>query len=94
MIEIEKKSISVSEFKAHCTEELRKVETGKAELQITRHGKVIARVTPPLREDAGAIRDLIGSAAGMMIIADGAALDEPTWTPEQWGAFPDDKRKL
>ena len=41
------KQISVSEFKAHCAEELRAVEIEDHALQITRHGKIIAVVENP-----------------------------------------------
>jgi antitoxin (DNA-binding transcriptional repressor) of toxin-antitoxin stability system len=41
------KQISISEFKAHCAEEIRAVEKGELELKITRHGKVIAIARAP-----------------------------------------------
>ena len=40
-------TISISEFKATRSELLRAVEERGLTLQITRHGKVVATVTPP-----------------------------------------------
>lgn len=41
------KQISVSEFKAHCTEEIRAVEKGDLLIELTRHGKKVAVVKSP-----------------------------------------------
>jgi len=41
--------ISVTEFRAHCLELIRQVEVGGEEVQIRRHGKLVARLTPPSR---------------------------------------------
>ena len=38
------KQLSVSEFKAHCTEEIRAVENGDTVIELTRHGKKVAVV--------------------------------------------------
>ena len=37
---------SVTEFKAHCLDIIRQVEAGKATVDLTRHGKVVARLVP------------------------------------------------
>ncbi len=39
--------ISVTEFRAHCLALIRKVESGGEAVLITRHGKPVARLTPP-----------------------------------------------
>lgn len=39
--------ISVTEFKAHCLDLIRQVEKGGAAITIKRHGKAVARLTPP-----------------------------------------------
>ena len=41
------RTISVTDFKAHCTEQLRTVEKDGVSLAVTRHGKVIALVRQP-----------------------------------------------
>jgi len=41
--------ISVTEFKAHCLDLIRRMEKGGAPITIKRHGKVVARLTPPAR---------------------------------------------
>jgi prevent-host-death family protein len=38
--------ISVTRFRAHCLELIRQVERGGEEVEITRHGKTVARLTP------------------------------------------------
>lgn len=39
-------AVSVSEFKAHCLDFINKVEEGGSSLNLTRHGKVVARLIP------------------------------------------------
>lgn len=39
--------ISVTEFRAHCLELIRQVEAGGEPVDIKRHGKMVARLTPP-----------------------------------------------
>lgn len=40
-------AISVTEFKAHCLDLIRQVEEGGGSLELTRQGRVVARVVPP-----------------------------------------------
>ena len=39
--------ISVTRFRAQCLEWIRQVESGGEVVEITRHGKPVARLTPP-----------------------------------------------
>lgn len=39
-------AVSVTEFKAHCLDMIRQVETAGAAVDLTRHGKVVARLVP------------------------------------------------
>jgi prevent-host-death family protein len=38
--------VSVTEFKAHCLDVIRQVERGAACVELTRRGKVVARLVP------------------------------------------------
>lgn len=40
------KAISVTEFKAHCLDVIRKVEQGGDAVELTRRGRVVARLVP------------------------------------------------
>ena len=40
-------TISVTAFKANCLELLRQLEGESAPIEITRHGKIVARLVPP-----------------------------------------------
>ena len=40
--------ISVTQFRAQCLELIRQVEAGGEEIRIRRHGRVVARLSPPL----------------------------------------------
>ena len=85
------KQISVSEFKAHCAEELRSVESGDTQLEITRHGKIIAIVEHPqaaTSEEAPTIAEMMGSLRGSVTFADDDAPDEPSFAPEDWEDHP------
>lgn len=39
-------AVSVSEFKSHCLDVIRRVEQGGAAVDLTRRGKVVARLVP------------------------------------------------
>ena len=78
------KTISVTEFKAHCTEELRAVEEKGTRLMITRHGKTIAVVEPPHDESGRTLGEMMGTACGMLTIQDDAGLEEPAWQDDAW----------
>lgn len=79
------KQISVSEFKAHCTEEIRAVEKGDILIELTRHGKKVAVVKSP--DAAVSTPDLaswIGSGKGTVAFVPnydpaGAAWDSSDW---------------
>lgn len=86
------KTISISEFKAHCTEELRAVEEQGITLKITRHGKVIALVEPP-KPEGPTMEEWIGSGAHLCEASDDviASFDQPTWQPGDWNMERDDE---
>lgn len=88
----EKKTISVSQFKTHCTEELRDVEERGVILQITRHGKIVATVSPP-KPDSPALAEWIGAGEHLCKAPDEviASLDEPTWQPGDWNMESEDE---
>ena len=89
--EISSKRVTVSDFKAHCTEYLRELEKGDEVLEITRHGKVVALVKKPEEEQhegPRSIADLMGSMRGTVIFADGYDPDEPTFASEDWEDHP------
>jgi len=83
------KTISVSDFKARCTEVLRSVEEEGITLAVTRHGKVIAMVRKP-EVPSPSLKEWIGSGAGLMSKEAVSSFDEPTWTPDEWEALPSD----
>ena len=59
---VHQKKASVSDFKAHCTEYLRAVESGDTEFIITKHNKVIAITkSVPSLDDSNA---LLGAGKG------------------------------
>jgi len=81
------KAISVSDFKARCTEVLRSVEEEGVTLAVTRHGKVIALVRKP-EAPAPSLQEWIGSGKGLMSKEAVSSFDEPTWLPEEWEKLP------
>lgn len=46
-------AVSVSEFKAHCLDLIRRVEQDGTPVDLTRHGKVVARLVPTLATPEG-----------------------------------------
>jgi prevent-host-death family protein len=79
------KQISVSKFKAHCTEEIRAVEKGDVVIELTRHGKKVAVVKAP---DASTPTPDLGSwiGSGKGTVAFGPNYDPagPAWDSSDW----------
>jgi prevent-host-death family protein len=79
------KQISVSEFKAHCTEEIRAVEKGDTILELTRHGKKVAVVKsldiPASTPDLGC---WIGSGKGTVAFGPDYDPNAPAWDSADW----------
>ncbi len=85
------KTLSITEFKDHCTEALRTVETKKNILRITRHGKPVAIVSPPVKMPRGKpLGDWLGSGKDVMKLAPDYAPHEPAVGPGEWEALQDE----
>ena len=83
------KQISVSEFKAHCAEELREVQIGHTTLEITKHGKVIATVQPPKpKPEPGS---LLGAGKAYGRFGPDYDPHEPAFAYEDWEMHRDDQ---
>lgn len=74
--------ISVSDFKAHCTEQLRAVEEQGITLKITRHGKVVAIARPP--KPAAAPGVLLGAGTSSAKINDSYDPHTPAFAEDDW----------
>ena len=82
---MEVRQISISEFKAHCTGEIRAVEKGCLILELTRHGKTVAVVQPPSAAlSAPTLRDWVGSGKDTLIFGPGYDPAAPAWDAEDW----------
>jgi antitoxin (DNA-binding transcriptional repressor) of toxin-antitoxin stability system len=75
------RQISISEFKAHCTEEMREVEKGNVILQVTRHGKTIAVVGKPVEEP---IAPLLGAGKATATLNESYDPHAPAFDEEDW----------
>ncbi len=87
------KTLSVSEFKTHCTDALREVETTGIPLQITRHGRPVAVVCKPgddslAQPKTKTLRDWMGSLAGTIEFAADYDPAEPAFSPQDWEDHP------
>lgn len=81
------KQLSISEFKTHCTEEIRALEKGGIILELTRHGKRVASVqavsagtTPPN------LAGWIGSGKGSVSYGPDYDPAGPAWDAKDWEA--------
>jgi len=78
---ITRKKVTISDFKAHCTEYIRELENTDEIIEITRHGKVIAIVTtPPTPQE----NTLLGAGKGTAVITDSYDPHEPAFNPDDW----------
>jgi len=85
------RQVSISEFKAHCTEEIRAVEKGGVILQVTRHGKPVATIEPSHAPSSVPLATWLGSGRGNVTALNEASRAAPShpsheevedvWTP-------------
>lgn len=79
------KQLSISEFKAHCTEEIRIVEMGDTIIELTRHGKKVAVVqtvaAPDVPLDLGS---WMGSGKGTVTYGPGYNPTAAAWETTDW----------
>jgi prevent-host-death family protein len=79
------RQISISEFKAHCTEEIRKVEKGELVLELTRHGKTVAVVqSPHAAPSSPTLENWVGSGKGTVTFGPGYDPSAPAFAPDDW----------
>jgi prevent-host-death family protein len=79
------RKVSISEFKAHCTEEIRQVEKGDLLLELTRHGKTVALVqSPAATASAPTLQDWVGSGKGTVMFAPDYEPSTPAFGPDEW----------
>jgi len=79
------RQVSISEFKAHCTEEIRAVEKGDVILELTRHGKTVAIVQPPHTSPAApTLAGWVGSGKGTVAFGPGYDPAGSAWDDEEW----------
>ncbi|RYD34368.1 MAG: type II toxin-antitoxin system Phd/YefM family antitoxin [Verrucomicrobiaceae bacterium] len=79
------RQISISEFKAHCTKEIRAVEKGNVILQVTRHGKTVAVVGKPAEEP---IAPLLGAGKGTATLNASYDPHAPAFDEDDWKMNP------
>ena len=80
--------LTVSDFAAHCVDELSVIEKGDTVVELIRDGKVIATINPTPKKNTGTLADYIGSGTGTVRFAPGVDPDEPAFSPEEWEDFP------
>lgn len=82
----EKKHVSVSDFKAHCTQHLHELEKNSQTLLITRHGKIIAEVARPseIKQTPKTLGQLMGKLSGSVKFPSDYDEEEPTWPEDEW----------
>ncbi|MFT6241061.1 MAG: antitoxin (DNA-binding transcriptional repressor) of toxin-antitoxin stability system [Akkermansiaceae bacterium] len=85
------KQIPVSQFKAHCSEELREIEENDITIEITRHGKVIAIAKAP--EPPAEPGSLLGAGIGTAKLGPRYDPHEPAFDYEDWAMNQEDSKK-
>lgn len=79
---IKRKTVSVSDFKTHCTEYLKAVESGNQEIEITRHGKIIAVAMAPELPDESI--QLLGAGLETAVLNDAYDPHKPAFGDADW----------
>lgn len=79
------RQISISEFKTHCTEEIREVQKGELILELTRHGKTVAVVHPPsTAPSAPTLESWVGSGKGTVSFSPNYDPAAPAFEVDDW----------
>lgn len=79
------KRLSVSEFKAHCTEEIRAVEKGDTVIELTRQGKKVAVVKSiDAAESPPDLKSWLGSGKGTVTYGPGYDPHAPAYDAADW----------
>lgn len=79
------KQLSVSAFKAHCTEEIRAVEEGDTVIELTRHGKKVALVKSiDATESPPDLGSWLGSGRGTVTFGPDYHPDAPAYDAADW----------
>lgn len=85
LIPVTIKQLSISEFKAHCTEEIRALEKADCMIELTRHGKKVAVVqSAAAAKTAPNLADWVGSGKGSVTYGPNYDPAAPAWDPENW----------
>lgn len=79
---IMRKKVTVSDFKAHCTQYLKEVESGEQEIEITRHGKTIAVTKAPQPEESN--QPLLGAAIETAVLTASYDPHASVWEESDW----------
>lgn len=79
------RQISISEFKAHCAEEILQLEKSEVVLELTRHGKTVALVqSPAAAASAPSLKDWVGSGKGTVTFAPDYDSSTTAFGPDEW----------
>lgn len=79
------KQLSISEFKAHCTEEIRALEKGGVIIELTRHGKKVAVVqAASAAQSPPNLASWIGSGKGSVTYGPNYDPAAPAWDSNDW----------
>lgn len=81
--------MALPDFLSHAADALQTVEEDHVCMELMRDGKIVAYVSPAPQEKKkmGSFGDSMGTGAGY-VLAPGASLDEPTFSPDEWEDFP------
>ena len=79
------KQLSISEFKTHCTEEIRALEKGGVIIELTRHGKKVAVVQAATAANSPPdLASWIGSGKGSVTYGPNYDPAAPAWDSKDW----------
>jgi hypothetical protein len=79
------RQLSISDFAAHCFDELSSIEKSSTVVELVRDGKIVAFVCPAAQPNGstGTLADWMGTGSGFTL-APGTSLDDPAFEPEEW----------
>ena len=86
------RQLTISDFAAHCVDELSAVEKGETVVELIRDGKVIATISPvATKPNTETLADWVGSGACTVSFSPSYDPHAPAFDPEDWSEFKDKK---
>jgi hypothetical protein len=87
------RQLTLSDFAAHCVEEIRSLQEENTVIEILSSGKVVALLSPPPAPAMeGTLADWMGGGAGLMSFGPNYDPEAPAFADDDWESMPEEEK--